>query len=182
MLVELGYIKPTELSVVVRRHFEEIIYSAFEWEDGEWSLAPGQPNQEIVLLDEHPAALILAGVRRKYGPARLARCLGGGGQVFRRAGEGLTAELLPRMGFPRFWFPRFYARPRMATGSDLVPLCMVVLPRAAQPDAATRGHPRTAASYRRPLPIVLGVRGLGVVALYRPESAERMPRQRKCQP
>ena len=86
VLVELGFIKPTELAVVVRRHFEEIIYSAFAWEDGEWSLAPGQPNQEIVLLDEHPAALILAGVRRKYGAARLARCLGGGAQVFRRAG------------------------------------------------------------------------------------------------
>ena len=98
VLVELGHIKPTELSIVVRRHFEEIIYSAFGWEDGEWSLAPGQPTQEIVLLDEHPAAIILAGVRRKYGAARLARCLGGGAQVFKRAGGGLTDDLLPRMG------------------------------------------------------------------------------------
>jgi hypothetical protein len=95
ILVERGFIKPTELSVVVRRHFEEIIYSAFGWEDGEWALAPGQPNQEIVLLDEHPAAIILAGVRRKYGGARLMRCLGGGEQVFRRAQA--TGDLLPRM-------------------------------------------------------------------------------------
>jgi hypothetical protein len=97
VLVELGFIKPTELSVVVRRHFEEIIHSAFAWEDGEWSLGPGQPNQEIVLLDEHPAALILAGVRRKYGAARLARCLGGAQQVFRRAHVGDARDLLPRM-------------------------------------------------------------------------------------
>ena len=98
VLVELGYIKPTELSVVVRRHFEEIIHSAFEWEDGEWSLGPGAPNQEIVLLDEHPAALILAGVRRKYGAARLSRCLGGGEQVFRRAGGSAASEdILPQM-------------------------------------------------------------------------------------
>jgi hypothetical protein len=97
VLVELGFVKPTDLSVVVRRHFEEIIYSAFGWEDGEWALAPGQPSQEIVLLDEHPAAIILAGVRRKYGAARLRRCLGGGAMVFKRAGKELTDELLPRM-------------------------------------------------------------------------------------
>jgi hypothetical protein len=96
VLVERGFIKPTELAVIVRRHFEEIIYSAFAWEDGEWSLAPGQPNQEIVLLDEHPAAIILAGVRRKYGAARLARCLGGGAQVFKRS-TGHDDDLLPRM-------------------------------------------------------------------------------------
>jgi hypothetical protein len=97
VLVEMGFIKPAELAVIVRRHFEEIIYSAFEWEDGEWSLGPGQPNQEIVLLDEHPAAIILAGVRRKYGAPRLMRCLGGGQQTFKRSGIDAAAELLPRM-------------------------------------------------------------------------------------
>jgi hypothetical protein len=97
VLVEMGFIKPGELSVIVRRHFEEIIYSAFAWEDGEWSLGPGQPNQEIVLLDEHPAAIILAGVRRKYGAPRLGRCLGGGQQIFKRAGVHAAADLLPRM-------------------------------------------------------------------------------------
>lgn len=97
VLVEMGFIKPGELSMIVRRHFEEIIYSAFEWEDGEWSLGPGQPNQEIVLLDEHPAAIILAGVRRKYGAPRLVRCLGGGQQIFERSGIDAAAELLPRM-------------------------------------------------------------------------------------
>jgi hypothetical protein len=100
VLVELGFIKPTELALVVRRHFEEIIHSAFAWEDGEWSLGPGKPDQEIVLLDEHPAAIILAGVRRKYGVGRLGRCLGGGKQVFRHAGaqpEG-AVDILERMG------------------------------------------------------------------------------------
>jgi hypothetical protein len=99
VLVEMGFIKPTELAVIVRRHFEEIIHSAFAWEDGEWSLGPGKPDQEIVLLDEHPAAIILAGIRRKYGVARLGRCLGGGKQVFRRAGahvEG-AADLQSRL-------------------------------------------------------------------------------------
>lgn len=98
VLVELGFIKPTELAVVVRRHFEEIIHSAFAWEDGEWSLGPGKPDQEIVLLDEHPAAIILSGIRRKYGVARLARCLGGAKQVFRRANLEGAADLLPRLG------------------------------------------------------------------------------------
>ncbi|HEV3031063.1 MAG TPA: DUF4388 domain-containing protein [Polyangia bacterium] len=97
VLVELGFIKPTELSVVVRRHFEEIIHSAFAWESGEWSLGPGQPNQEIVLLDEHPAALILAGVRRKYSAARLSRCLGGGQQIFRRSTAASAIDVLALM-------------------------------------------------------------------------------------
>jgi hypothetical protein len=97
VLVELGFIKPAELSVVVRRHFEEIIHSVFGWEDGEWSSGPGQPNQEIVLLDEHPAAIILAGVRRKYSAARLSRCLGGGQQVFRRSVTASPVDLLPRL-------------------------------------------------------------------------------------
>jgi hypothetical protein len=97
VLVELGFIKPSELPVVVRRHFEEIIHSAFTWEDGEWSLGPGQPNQEIVLLDESPAAIILAGIRRKYSAARLSRCLGGGRQVFRLVDGAAGSELVQQM-------------------------------------------------------------------------------------
>jgi hypothetical protein len=96
VLVELGFIKPGELPVVVRKHFEEIIHSAFAWAEGEWSLGPGQPDQEIVLLDEHPAAIILEGIRRKYGAARLARCLGGGKQVFRPTGAA-GADIPARM-------------------------------------------------------------------------------------
>ncbi|HVZ74355.1 MAG TPA: DUF4388 domain-containing protein [Polyangia bacterium] len=110
VLVELGFIKPSELPVVVRRHFEEIIHSAFSWEDGEWSLSPGQPNQEIVLLDEHPAAIILAGIRRKYSAARLARCLGGGKQVFHIGEDALASEVVQQMGMTpeeRALVPRF---------------------------------------------------------------------------
>ncbi len=97
VLVELGFIKPSELPVVVRRHFEEIIHSAFTWEDGEWSLGPGQPNQEIVLLDEHPPAIILGGIRRKYSAARLARCLGGGRQVFRLVAGAAGSDLVQQL-------------------------------------------------------------------------------------
>jgi len=97
ILIERGFIKASELPVVVRRHFEEIIHSAFAWEDGDWSLGPGQPAQEIVLLDEHPGAIILAGIRRKYGAARLARCLGGDGQTFRVARSATTDDLLHHM-------------------------------------------------------------------------------------
>jgi hypothetical protein len=110
VLVESGFIKPSELPVVVRRHFEEIIQSAFAWEDGEWSLGPGQPDQEIVLLDEHPAALILEGIRRKYGAARLARCLGGGQQVFRHTAGAASSGILQRMNMTseeRAIFERF---------------------------------------------------------------------------
>ena len=97
VLVESGFITASELPVIVRRHFEEIIHSTFGWEDGEWALGPGQPSHEIVLLDEHPGAIIIAGIRRKYSAARLARCLGGGGHTFRLASGAATAEVVRGM-------------------------------------------------------------------------------------
>jgi hypothetical protein len=97
-LARLGIIKLSELPAMVRRHYEEIIHSVFAWEEGEWALGPERPPQiENVILSEHPAALILEGIRRKYGAGRLRRCLGGGAQIFRLPASAGTSELLSRM-------------------------------------------------------------------------------------
>jgi len=97
-LAQLGIIKLSELPNLVRRHYEEIIYSVFAWEEGEWALSPERPSRdESVLLTDHPAALILEGLRRKYSAARLRRCLGGGGQIFRLPAAVGTSEILIRM-------------------------------------------------------------------------------------
>jgi hypothetical protein len=99
-LAYLGIIKLSELPLIVRRHYEEIIHSVFAWEDGEWSLGPERPSKdkdENVFVTEHPAALILEGIRRKYGPSRLRHCLGGGEQIFRLPAAVGTAEVLLRL-------------------------------------------------------------------------------------
>ena len=90
VLVELGALKDGELPPLVRRHYEEIIYSVFAWpeggeppaEEGEWTLGPERAGKdENILLDEPAPALIMEGIRRKYTAPRLLRRLGGGTQV-----------------------------------------------------------------------------------------------------
>jgi hypothetical protein len=76
ILVELGFIKPRELLPTVRRHLEDIIYSLFGWEGGEFVATPGEPTGERIRLTRHPAGLVLEGVRRKHDLARLAVRLG----------------------------------------------------------------------------------------------------------
>jgi hypothetical protein len=76
VLVDMGFLKPRELLPAVRRHIEDIIYSLFSWRIGEFSLTPGNPSVERIRLSRHPAALVLEGVRRKYGLDELRRRLG----------------------------------------------------------------------------------------------------------
>ncbi|HEY2899355.1 MAG TPA: DUF4388 domain-containing protein [Polyangia bacterium] len=98
VLVESSFIKAGELGPLVRRHFEEIIYSLFAWETGEWVMSPDRPEkEETVLLTEHPAALILEGIRRKYSAARLRARLGGGASVLRVVKETGLSALLEQM-------------------------------------------------------------------------------------
>jgi hypothetical protein len=102
VLVEIGALKESELAPLVRRHFEEIIYSVFAWpeggdapaEEGEWTLGPEHPlEEEPIRLDEPAPALIMEGIRRKYSAPRLLGRLGGGGQVIRwRASVGAATS------------------------------------------------------------------------------------------
>jgi Domain of unknown function (DUF4388) len=67
ILVEIGFLKPRELLPAVRHHIEDIVYSLFAWDSGEFVISAGDPTSERIRLTRHPAALVLEGVRRKYG-------------------------------------------------------------------------------------------------------------------
>ncbi|HZS37880.1 MAG TPA: DUF4388 domain-containing protein [Polyangia bacterium] len=77
VLVELGMLKPRELFTALRRHAEEIVYSCFAWDSGHFRLAAADaPAEDKLRLSFHPWALILEGVRRKYGLERLVERVG----------------------------------------------------------------------------------------------------------
>jgi hypothetical protein len=76
LLVEMGFLKPRELLPAVRRHIEDIIYSAFAWGSGSFKIASREPPSERIRLSRHPVALVVEGVRRKYDLERLIEGLG----------------------------------------------------------------------------------------------------------
>jgi ActR/RegA family two-component response regulator len=76
-LVERGLVKSSELFATLRHHVEEIFYACFAWERGSYRLGREQPAPEDrVRMGSPPLALILEGVRRKYGLERLAERVG----------------------------------------------------------------------------------------------------------
>ena len=64
-LVEKGLLSREVLDAEIRRHFEEIFYSAFAWKSGDFAFAPetGRLDPDVA-LDLPTAALIMEGVRR----------------------------------------------------------------------------------------------------------------------
>jgi hypothetical protein len=61
----------------VRRHVEDIVYSLFAWDAGEFELT-GRDNaqDEKIRLAAHPTAIVLEGIRRKMGLDRLRSRVG----------------------------------------------------------------------------------------------------------
>jgi hypothetical protein len=77
ILVDRGFLKRRELLPAVRRHVEDIIYSLFGWESGEYRIVPGDgASAERIRLSRHPAAMVLEGIRRKLDLGALERLLG----------------------------------------------------------------------------------------------------------
>lgn len=77
LLIEEGIIEDTQLFPLIRRHVLEIIYSLFSWEQGQFRLdSLASSHEERIRLDKHPSAIILEGIRRKYGLDRLTEKLG----------------------------------------------------------------------------------------------------------
>jgi hypothetical protein len=67
ILVERGFLKRRELLPAVRRHVEDIIYSLFAWDHGEYRIVAGDgAASERIRLSRHPAAMVLEGVRRDH--------------------------------------------------------------------------------------------------------------------
>lgn len=76
-LVELGLLKSSELFATLRRHVEEIFFGCFAWDRGRWKLSRAEAAPEDrVRLGAHPWALLVEGVRRKYGLMRLVDLVG----------------------------------------------------------------------------------------------------------
>ena len=95
VLCDLLLLKPQELFPTVRRHVEDILYSLFAWADGSFELLPGQelgPDQRVRLLD-HPDALVLEGIRRKFDLERLIERSGGAETVLHPLAADLEAAL-----------------------------------------------------------------------------------------
>lgn len=77
ILVDLGYLKRRELLPAVRRHVEDIVYSLFGWDRGQYAITIDQvPSAERIRLSRHPAALVLEGIRRKLDRSTLERMIG----------------------------------------------------------------------------------------------------------
>lgn len=76
-LVELGFLKSSELFSTLRRHAEDIFFSCFGWERGRYRLSADEPKaEERVRPSAHPWALVTEGVRRKYSLERLVELVG----------------------------------------------------------------------------------------------------------
>jgi hypothetical protein len=90
-LVEQGLLKESEVFAVMRHHAEELFYSLFALQTGRYQLGPElPPADDRVRLSSPLWALLLEGVRRKYGLERLSARLGGRDIVLR-----------PTTAFPR---------------------------------------------------------------------------------
>lgn len=99
VLVDRGLIGASELTGIVRRHYEEIVYSLFAWDKGAWNLGTDSSTAvEKVLLSLHPAALIVEGIRRVYGDARTVRSLGGVEEAYQLRPRAGLSEVLEKMG------------------------------------------------------------------------------------
>ena len=95
VLVDLGFLKSGELLPAVRRHYEEIILSLFEWEDGSYRFEAGETaDPRRVRLLQHPAAIVIEGIGRAYSDARLSRSFGSPLQMLRLRQHAGAADVM----------------------------------------------------------------------------------------
>lgn len=100
ILVDVGVIKKQELFPLVRRHVADVLYSLFGWQHGSFALeddaAPAP--EERIRLDEHPSALIMEGIRRKFDKERLQELIPAESKVYVRPG---IDDILTQVGLER---------------------------------------------------------------------------------
>ncbi len=78
LLLERGFLKPEELTALVRRRAEEVLFALFAEVAAPFRYAPARvPPEERIALARGPLALALDGVRRKWVEPRLGSVLGG---------------------------------------------------------------------------------------------------------
>lgn len=77
-LLDRGFLKPAELTALVRRRTEEVLYALFAEERALFRYEPVRvPPDERVALERGPLRLAMEGVRRKWQDPRLDAVLGG---------------------------------------------------------------------------------------------------------
>jgi len=75
-LVETSALRRDEVFQTMRHLVEEIVYSAFGWDRGAWSLDRELARRTDMVSVAHPYAIVLEGVRRKYSLERLVAAVG----------------------------------------------------------------------------------------------------------
>jgi hypothetical protein len=97
VLIDLGYMKSSELLPAVRQHYEELITSLFAWDSGTYRIEVGAvADPRRVRLLRHPAALVVEGLRRCYALERLRSTLAAdpGGLVLRLEPRASASDAL----------------------------------------------------------------------------------------
>ena len=103
-IVEMGYMKADEMQSMVVRQIEAIVYSLFEWEEGEYRFELHEdPVEEDIVLNLSTADIILEGTRRMNDVAAISRALGEPHRVLRHSDNPLLLyqkiSLTPQEGF-----------------------------------------------------------------------------------
>jgi hypothetical protein len=88
LLVESGAIRSRDLVEGVTEQVQEIIYSLFQWEEGDWEFEEGQlPSREVIVLRMSTGDLILEGLRRVDRWSRIRQGVGGLDQRYTLAAD-----------------------------------------------------------------------------------------------
>jgi CheY-like chemotaxis protein len=78
LLLERGFLKPTELALLARRRAEEVVFATFSAQAPyRLTLDERVPPDERLALERRPLALAVEGVRRRWAAERLDAVLGG---------------------------------------------------------------------------------------------------------
>jgi len=96
ILVESGEIRSRDLVEGVIEQVQEIIYRAFDWEEGEWRFEEGElPSREVIVLRMSTGDLVREGLRRVERWTRIRDGVGGLAQCYTLSARatGLLASL-----------------------------------------------------------------------------------------
>ena len=85
ILVRMGFVDEEDLGSAVRKQVQAILWSLFNWDEGEVSFEVGRAKDDEVFKIKVPAArAIIAGCRRIADPKTITARMGGRGAVFKR--------------------------------------------------------------------------------------------------
>jgi hypothetical protein len=83
ILVEMGFVSPQELFDIVTAQVKSIVFSMFEWDEGEFAFEVGQfKTDELIQLAIPARQVILEGVKTMHDARRLVSFLGPSWTVF----------------------------------------------------------------------------------------------------